>query len=136
MFIKDLPFSVSFSHYAEKHFCKDFLKKYQAKKWMNTRQTIFDALTHAYEVQKRSLIDRLSFSQESDRGIFKLDFSIAGKHESPKTSGNRAIFVVCNDTQKIEILLVYHKNHCPKHETQWIFEQIKKNFPEYKKLCR
>jgi hypothetical protein len=134
MFIKNLLFRVSFSHYAEKHFCKDFSKKYH-RNWINTRQTILDVLTRAYEFQKKSLIDTLKFHQETDRGIFKLDFSIAGKNESPKTSGNRAIFAVCNNTQRIEILLVYHKNDCPKHETQWIFEQIKKNFPEYKKLC-
>jgi len=56
--------------------------------------------------------------------------------ESPKTSGNRAIFYLSNNAATIKVLLVYCKDHCGKNqsETQWIKEQIKTNFPEYKKL--
>jgi len=44
---------------------------------------------------------------------------------------------LCNNTGNIKILLVYGKTHCGKRhtETQWIFEHIKGNFPEYKKYC-
>lgn len=137
MFIKDLFFDVVFSSYAETHFCKDFCKKYKEKKWLATKNTITGTLQRAFMMQQTSLIDVLKYSQEDNVGIFKYDFKIAGTIFSPKTSGNRAIFSLNNLTGKITILLVYGKDHCSKKhsETKWIFEQIKTNFPEYRKLC-
>ncbi|MBI5152810.1 hypothetical protein HZA39_04710 [Candidatus Peregrinibacteria bacterium] len=137
MFIKDLFFQVDFSSYAETHFCKDFYKKYKGKQWVETKRTITDTLQRAFLVQQTSLIDALSYSQEDNIGIFKFDFKIAGTNFSPKTSGNRVIFSLCNNTGKINILLVYGKTHCDKKhsETQWIFEHVKGNFPEYRKYC-
>ncbi|MCF7836898.1 hypothetical protein K9M43_04280 [Candidatus Gracilibacteria bacterium] len=134
MFIRDVNFRVEFSSYAEKHFCKDFLKKYKTKAWFSTKQTINDILEKAFGFQQTKLIDLIKFSQDGDIGIFKLDFRVAGTNTSPKTSGNRVIFAVCNNTCRIEILLVYGKDHCAKNksETQWVLEQIKQNFPEYK----
>ncbi|MCF7846135.1 MAG: hypothetical protein K9L85_02765 [Candidatus Peribacteraceae bacterium] len=133
MFIKDQCFRVVFSDFAERHFCKSFLKKYK-RQWIETEKTIRVTLEHAHQFEQTSLIDNLKFSQNDGVGIFKLDFRVAGTNESPKTSGNRVIFFVCNNTSKIEILLVYGKDHCQKNksETQWILEQIKQNFSEYK----
>jgi len=137
MFIKDLSFRVEFSTYAETHYCKDFLKKYKLKHWVETRSTITNTLQRAFFAQETSLIDLLRYFQEDEIGIFKYDFKIAGTNFSPKTSGNRVIFSLCNNMGKIKILLVYGKDHCDKmhSETQWIFEQIKANFPEYRKYC-
>lgn len=137
MFIKDLSFRVEFSLHAEKYFCKDFLKKYKPKQWVETRKTIVDTLGRSFAFQQTALIDTLKFSQEDGVGIFKLDFRVAGTKESPKLSGNRAIFSLSNKTGRIEVLLVYGKIHCPKKqsETQWILEQVKGAFPEYKKYC-
>lgn len=137
MFIKDLFFEVMFSSYAESHFCKDFCKKYKEKKWIETRNTIKDTLQRAFMVQQTTLIDVLKYSQEDNIGIFKFDFKVAGTPFSPKTSGNRAIFSLSNNTGKIIILLVYGKDHCGKKhsETQWVFEHIKTSFPEYRKYC-
>lgn len=134
MFIKDVIFKVRFSFYANRHFCKDFLKKYKTKKWLETRRTIVEALQRAFMVQQTSLIDNLKFSRLE--GIFKLDFKVAGTDFSPKTSGNRVIFYLSNEKATIEILLVYAKGHLRKGqgETQWIFDQIKGNFPEYRHL--
>ena len=86
-------------------------------------------------MQQTTLIDVLKYSQEDSIGIFKFDFKVAGTPFSPKASGNRAIFSLCNNTGKIKILLLYGKDHCDKKhsETQWIFEHIKTNFPEYRK---
>ncbi len=133
MFIKDLHFQVDFSAYAQTHFCKDFLKKYKAKPWIETRKTISSTLERAFAFQNTNLIDTLKFSQEKDRGLFKLDFRVAGTNSSPKGSGNRVIFGVNNGTSKIEILMVYGKNHCVKNknETQWILGIVKSNFPTY-----
>lgn len=137
MFIRNLSFRVEFSAYAETHYCKDFLRKYKTKKWLETKKTISDVLARSFLLQNTNRIDNLRFSREREMGIFKLDFSVAGTNVSPKSSGNRAIFSLCNNTGKIEILLVYGKTHCSKNikETQWILEHIKGNFPEYKKYC-
>jgi hypothetical protein len=137
MFIKDLPYQVEFSVYCERHFCKDFLKKYKPRQWIETKKTIIATLERAHAFQETNLIDNIKFSQENGIGIFKLDFRVAGTNFSPKTSGNRAIFSLCNNTGKINVLLVYGKGHCNKRhtETQWIFEHIKANFPEYRKYC-
>jgi len=137
MFIKDIIFDVEFTPYSERHYCKDFLKKYSEKKWIETRKTIIDALSRSFLLQNTKRIDNLRFSQEENLGIFKLDFSVAGTQFSPKTAGNRAVFSLHNNTGKIWVLLVYSKGHCDKihSETQWILEQIKANFPEYRKYC-
>jgi len=127
MFIKDLFFQVEFSTYCERHFCKDFLRKYKPKQWSETKKTIINTLERAYDFQNTKLIDNLKFSQEENIGIFKLDFRVVGTNFSPKNSGNRAIFSLCNNTGKINILLIYGKNHCAKNqsETQWILNHIK-----------
>lgn len=137
MYINDLDFIVEFSSYAEKHFCKDFLKKYKNKQWIITKQSINDILEKACGFQQTGLIDLIRFSQDDNRGIFKLDFRVAGTNFSPKASGNRVIFFLSNKSGEIEVLLVYGKDHCKKgqSETQWILEHVKNNFPEYKDLC-
>jgi len=137
MFIKDLSFQVEFTSYAEAHFCKDFLKKYKSKKWIETKKTISDTLQRSHMVQQTSLIDILKYSQEDNIGIFKFDFKVAGTPFSPRSSGNRAIFSLCNNSGKIYVLLVYGKDHCDKQisETKWILELMKANFPEYRKYC-
>jgi uncharacterized membrane-anchored protein len=137
MYIKDLDFQVTITHFAENHFCKTFFKKYKHK-WLSTRQTIEFNLQRSYALFKETnLIDLIKYSSDENRGIFKLDFRIAGTNESPKSSGNRAVFTLCNKTGNIEVLLVYGKDHCKKKqsETQWLLEEIKTNFPEYKNLC-
>ncbi len=111
-------------------------KKYK-NKWTATRQTIAINLQRAfYLFQNTSLIDNIKFSQAKNSGIFKLDFRVAGTNTSPKTSGNRVIFSLCNNSGDINILLVYWKDHCVKNqsETQWILEKIKNNFPQYKTI--
>ena len=136
MFIKDIKFNVLFSEFAEKHFCKKFLKDYKPKAWLITKKSIVDILERAFAFQKTNLIDPLKFSQEDNIGISKLDFKVAGTNTSPKSSGNRVVFTFCNDTGEIEILIVYGKKHCSKNnETQWILQKIKDNFPQYKKYC-
>jgi len=137
MYIKDLSYQVEFSAYCERHFCKDFSKKYKPKQWLETKKTIVDTLQRAFMMQQTPLIDVLKYSQEDEMGLFKFDFKVAGTNFSPKTSGNRVVFSLCNKTAKINILLVFGKDHCNKRhsETQWIFEHIKTNFPEYRKYC-
>lgn len=138
MFIDDKDFTVEFSPYSKRHFCKEFLKNYKPKKWLQTTKTLVRTLERSFAFQRTALVDNIKFSPEDDLGIFKLDFRIAGTNTSPKKSGNRLIFALCNKSGKIEVLIVYGKGHCRKgqSETQWILEHIKANFPQYKKLCK
>lgn len=137
MFIKNLSFQVEFSSFAESHFCKEFLKKYKPKQWIETKKTIVDTLERSFAFQQTALIDNLKFVSADGFGIFKLDFRVAGTNESPKSSGNRVIFSLSNITSCITVLLVYGKIHCPKKqsETQWILGQVKGAFPEWKRYC-
>lgn len=137
MFIKNLIFNVEFTQYAETHYCKNFLKKYKTKQWLETKKTITEALERSFLLQNTNRIDNLKFSQEDGIGIFKLDFRVAGTNFSPKSSGNRVIFSLCNNTGNVKILLVYGKTHCRGKytETKWILKYVKGNFPEYKKYC-
>ena len=137
MFISNGDFRVIFSPYAEKHFCKDFGKKYRGKPWVETRRTIVATLERAAAFQSTDLIDVLRFSHENHAGIFKLDFRVAGTNVSPKGSGNRVIFSLSNVTSEVIILLVYAKTHCDKRhsETQWALEQVKSAFSEWKQYC-
>lgn len=135
MFIDDVNFIVKKSKYAERHFSKDFLKKSKPKNWKKTEEAFFDTLERSFFYQQRKLIRNINFKDNC--GIFKLYFAIAGEKQSPKDSGNRLIFFLDNEKELIEILMVYGKRHCPngQHETQWIKEQVKNNFPQYKKYC-
>lgn len=132
MFIKDLNFQVELGDFARTHFCKDFYKKYKAKKWVETRKTIEETLKRAYTVQQTSLIDVLKYFHEDGIGFFKLDFRVAGTDVSPKTSGNRVIFCVCDELSLIRILLVYGKSTAVVDagavaaRLNWIFQQIRK----------
>jgi len=137
MFIKDYNFNVKFSSYAEKHFCKGFLKKYNQKPWGETRKTIILMLIMAFNMQKTEQISNLSFNDKDSVGIFKLKFKVANTNTSPKSSWNRVVFALSNNDKKIEILIVYSKNDIGKksNETEWIMWHIKDNFPEYEKYC-
>ena len=129
MYIKNQKYSVEFSLFCERHFCKDFAKKYPGKKWAETRKTIAIALERTAEMIHYRKIDLIKFDQELGRGILKFDFAVAGTGVSPKAAGNRVIFGLDNNTGRIEILLVYAKNNCPKgNETQWFLGLIKEHF--------
>lgn len=136
MFIKDLNFTVIRSKYSERHFLKDFLKKYGNRKWGATEIAIFETLKRIFTYQQTALIDPINFSQEDNCGIYKLRFAIAGENKSLRDS-YRLIFFVDNKKELIEMLLIYGKRHCSKKqsETQWIKEQIKNNFSKYRKYC-
>lgn len=138
MFIKDIDFTIIRSEYSKrKHFIKYFLKKYHPSEWEETEKAFYSTLEKSFRFQQTRLMNPISLNYKDNCGIFKLKFRGAKTSESAKDSGNRLIFFVDNENELIEILIIYGKNHCPKgqHETQWIKEQIKENFPKYKKYC-
>lgn len=136
MSIKNCDFRVEVSEFAKRHFCKTFLKKYKKKHWDQTLFSISQTLQRSSAMQRTQLLDILRFDQEKNMGIGKLDFRVAGTQSSPKSSGNRVIFSFCNMTAKIEVLIVYAKGDIDKKygETQWIYNIVKSEFPEYKPL--
>jgi hypothetical protein len=121
----DSKYSVVFAEYAERHFIKDFEKKYK-KNWDATRQSIVDALER---ISKLSGTNYLDFVCPSNKETFlaKFDFKVAKTNVSAKTSGNRCILEVCNKKLEVKILLVYCKDHIDrssKQETLWWLEHI------------
>lgn len=135
MFIEDLDFLVKQSKYSQRHFAKDFLKKYKNKKWEVTQTTFSQTLKRCFALQETKLLDCVNFSSEKKCGIFKLDFAVAGERQSPKISGNRLVFYLDNVNGVIDILLIYGKTHVSGKETAWIRKSIKTNFPVYGYLC-
>ncbi|MCK9187342.1 MAG: hypothetical protein PHS16_03145 [Candidatus Colwellbacteria bacterium] len=122
-------YEVSFDPYAERHFIKDFKKKYR-KRWDDTRKTMEFSLARIANLEGKKLIDKLGPSNNNTL-IAKYDFKVDKNEESPKKSGNRCIIEVCNKTLAVKVLLVYGKNHINRprnQETVWWKEIIKDQF--------
>ena len=68
-------------------------------------------------------------------GFYKTEFKISGTQESRHGSGNRCIVAKHKDTNKVCVLLVYHKNDLGGgNETANWKNVIKENYPEYGNL--
>ncbi|MCX6717120.1 MAG: hypothetical protein NTU76_00375 [Candidatus Taylorbacteria bacterium] len=122
-------YSVVFDGYTERHFIKDFERKYQ-NSWEVTKLSITESLERIYNLSGTKLIDVICISN-CDTFLTKFDFKVANTKESAKTSGNRCILDVCNKSLKIRVLLVYGKMHIDRsehQETLWWKEKIMENF--------
>ncbi len=53
--------------------------------------------------------------------LVKLDFAVAGTRTSPKSSGNRCILYVDEETRRVEVLVAYSKNEIgpPNETSKW-----------------
>ena len=69
-----------------------------------------------------------------NKKIVKLDFAINGLRISPKSSGNRCILLVDDDSKKVSVLLVYSKNDIPTKGETAAWKRIIKN--EYMQLLK
>ena len=129
MFIKDIDFQVSFSKFSEKHYKKKFQKKYK-NEWEITERAIIESLKRVFRLKDTNLLDCIKFCEPY--GLFKFDFAVAGTQKSPKKSGNRIILFLDNEEEKINILLIYHKDDLEKRrsETEAWKSLIKNNFPD------
>lgn len=126
-------YRVYFEEYTNRHFVKDFEKKYKGS-WLTTRKALVSEFRNIDMLidsgRTNSPIHR---TDDNSQWIVKHEFVIAGQKESKKTSGRRVIAYV-NDTKRVvRILLVYHKDHADKKsgETAWWLRTIKE---EYKTL--
>lgn len=122
-------YSVVFDKYAERHYEKDFKKKYKSN-WSATKQSIIDTLERIANLDGMGVIDPICKSNK-DTFLLKFDFSIAKSGVSPKGSGNRCILDVCNSSCCVRILLIYCKHHIDRpdgQETIWWQDKIRENF--------
>lgn len=127
-------YSVKIEEFAQRHFIKNFEKKYKGH-WEVTLDSIIAEL------------ERIDFLLQTDRAetvldldeikIIKTKFRIFKSKESAKTSGNRCIVSIQKKKQTVTVLLVYCKTDISGHNetTQWQ-KLIKENYPEYKTLFR
>jgi hypothetical protein len=122
-------YSVIFDEYTEKHFIKDFEKKYK-NAWIITKLSITDSLERIYNLSETALVDVICPSN-CQTFLAKFDFKVANTKESAKTGGNRCILEICNKTLMVKVLLVYSKYHIGRsknQETLWWKEKITDNF--------
>lgn len=133
-----VPFAVSWSKYAQRHYLKSFEKKYKGKQWEITRVSIEEDLKRLAfsDLQKTQQVDELYHC--GCYWIFKYDFRVAKTKESAKSSGNRCLVFADCEQKFLEILLIYAKTDLHKNgmgEQQYIESVLKSEFREYLTQC-
>ena len=125
-------YTVIIGEFAESHYLKNFVKKYKSK-WEVTWRAISEELQRFDSLLDTTVAEVIT--KNDNIRIAKIEFKIAGTCESRKSSGNRCIISVCENTSLIKILLIYHKNDLgDKNETTKWKQIIKENYPEYSNL--
>lgn len=129
-------YSVVIEDFAERHFIKNFEKKYN-KHWDITLCSIIAGLER---VDNLLLTDRAEIITENISGsikIIKTKFRVVKTKESAKTSGNRCIVVWHKEDKSVSILLVYNKTDIKTdNETAEWQKIIKENYPQYKDFLK
>lgn len=115
--------------FAERHFIKNFQKKYK-NAWGFTLRAIVAEFEHIDTFLLTEKAETISCLDETK--IVKTEFRIAGSKESAKTSGHRCIIAVSEKAKKVSVLLVYTKTDVTtKNETVWWKKIISETYPEY-----
>lgn len=113
--------------FAESNFVKDFRKRHG---WDVTWRSIEQMLMRFDpELLGNRVSSPIWMSEDRQRILYKVNFSIAVEGKSPKASGNRMI-VLCDESKgSIRILLVYHKRHLRSaNETDWWKKIVRREF--------
>ena len=127
-----INYSVQVEKYAERHYLKNFSKKYKGA-WDITWRAIVSEFKRLDFLFSASIAETIVDS--GNIMIVKSEFRVAGTKESRKSSGNRCIVAVHKDVKTVYVLLVYHKNDIgDKNETACWKEIIKENYAEYRGL--
>jgi len=126
-------YSVQIEEFAEKHFIKNFKKKYISGWDVTLRAIIFqlERIDNLLQTDKAvTIVDNIEVK------IIKTEFKIAGSKESAKTSGNRCIVAWHIKDRFVSILLVYNKTDLTSNnkETDEWKKLIKENYLKYKDL--
>ncbi len=125
-------YSVRIENFAEKHFIKNFEKKYK-KHWEVTLRAIIAGLER---IDLLILTSRAETICDVDGiKIIKTEFRVDRSKESAKTSGNRCIVAWDQAKQFVAVLLVYGKTDISSYnETAEWKRIVKDNYPEYRHL--
>jgi len=125
-----IEYLVTTEEFAEKHYLKNFRKKYKNAFDIHWRAYIF-MLQRFDLLIERSGTNCISCISEAIV-IYKSEFKMSPK-ESAKKSGNRCVVAQDKSMHSIKILLVYCKNDIQgSNETLWWKNLIKNNYPAYK----
>lgn len=125
-------YSVNIEKYAERHFIKNFKKKYKSA-WEITIEALIREF-QSFDV----LLEKKIAETITDATIWKIckvEFKVAGSNKSRHGSGNRCIIALDKENNVINVLLVYHKNDLGGgNETAKWQQIIKENYPQYKEI--
>jgi hypothetical protein len=126
-------YAVVIEAFAERHFIKGFSKKYK-KAWGITLRAIIEEVQRAEALIGRNACMETISNVHGVR-IIKMEFRVAGTHESRHTSGNRCIIALHADNMTAFVLLVYCKTDVRgSRETDWWQRMVRDNFSRYKHL--
>ena len=126
-------FDVLIEDFAQRHFVKQFLKKYR-NQWTVTEKAVVALLARVDNLIGGTTQIEVIHARHEHR-IAKLDFRVAGTNESAKSSGNRVIAYIDMNTRRCRVMIIYSKNDiCQPNETQKWETMVKENFLDVWKL--
>jgi hypothetical protein len=126
-------YTVYVTAFAARHYLKDFSKKYKGA-WNITWRALERELQSIDALFSGNIAETIADSGEVK--ICKVEFRVAGTKQSRHGSGNRCIVAVHTHAQKIDVLLVYHKNHLSGsgNETAQWKRIVQQEYKEYRDL--
>lgn len=126
-------YAVTIEPFADRHYIRTFAKKYK-KAWDFTLSALIREFQSLDVILERTIAEEIT-DRNADVVICKTEFKISGTRESRHGSGNRCIVAKHKNTNRVCVLLVYHKNDLGGgNETVNWKDVIKKNYPEYGNL--
>ena len=131
--MKSTRYEVAFEPFTERHFIRTFSKKYKGA-WDFTLRTLTEEFEKIDILFLKSIAEYIT-DRNAEVAICKTEFKISGTRESRHGSGNRCIIAIHKNTNKVCVLLVYHKNDLGGgSETGNWKNLVKENYPEYSKI--
>lgn len=130
MSISNDGYRVIFEDYANRHYIKDFEKKYKGA-WLTTRKALVSEFRNIdMLINSGRTNPPIHRTDDNSQWIVKHEFIVAGLKESKKTSGRRIIAYVNDAERVVRILMVYQKDHADKKagETAWWERTIKEAY--------
>jgi len=126
-------YAVTIEPFADRHYIRTFAKKYK-RAWDFTLSALVREFQSFDVILEKSIAEEIT-DRNADVVICKTEFKISGTQESRHGSGNRCIVAKHKNTNKVCVLLVYHKNDLGGgNETANWKNVIKENYPEYGNL--
>jgi hypothetical protein len=126
-------YAVTIEPFADRHYIRTFAKKYK-KAWDFTLSALVREFQSFDVILEKTIAEEIT-DRNANVVICKTEFKISGTQDSRHGSGNRCIVAKHKNTNKVCVLLVYHKNDLGGgNETAHWKNVIKENYPEYGNL--